>query len=213
MTTLPNVSSKYGAPMGRRDQLPEDRNTAVVLEIQRLMWVDGDYDEQGAYWGHVEGDYIWRFTGEDTDFFARAKTEAEAVAALRETLPHAIVHCDGLEDFVAAYIKAALFTSTAEDGEHEHLDEYKDESDLAPETLAAMRENCTDFLVANREMIEAGLGFSQAGHDFWLTRNHHGCGFWDGDWPDVEGRLLTDAADAFGECDLYVGDDGKIYQS
>jgi hypothetical protein len=47
-------------------------------------------------------------------------------------------------------------------------------------------------------------------HDFWLTRNRHGCGFWDGSYKDL-GDRLTNAAQAFGECDLYVGDDGKIY--
>lgn len=49
-------------------------------------------------------------------------------------------------------------------------------------------------------------------HDFWLTRCGHGCGFWDGDYGELGDRLTT-AAKAFGEVDLYVGDDGLIYQS
>lgn len=61
---------------------------------------------------------------------------------------------------------------------------------------------------------------SQAGHDFWLTRNGHGTGFWDhylefsdDDREQVRtiGKLLTDASHKFGQCDLYAGDDGKIY--
>ena len=51
----------------------------------------------------------------------------------------------------------------------------------------------------------------QAGHDFWLTRNRHGAGFWNGDWFNVSGSL-TQLAQTFGEADLYVGDDGRIYQ-
>jgi len=34
---------------------------------------------------------------------------------------------------------------------------------------------------------------AQAGHDFWLTRNGHGAGFWDGDWPET-GDALTEAS-------------------
>lgn len=53
-----------------------------------------------------------------------------------------------------------------------------------------------------------------AGHDFWLTRNGHGAGFWDRSELDkpTQGRL-TKAAHAFGNSDLYVGDDGRIYVS
>ena len=52
---------------------------------------------------------------------------------------------------------------------------------------------------------------AMAGHDFWLTRNGHGAGFWDGDWPLPYADLLDKAAQAAGTCDLYVGDDGMIY--
>ncbi len=40
---------------------------------------------------------------------------------------------------------------------------------------------------------------AQIGHDLWLTRNRHGAGFWDGDYPDDLGQALTDAAHAMGE--------------
>ena len=48
------------------------------------------------------------------------------------------------------------------------------------------------------------------GHDFWLTRNGHGAGFWDRGLGEL-GQKLTDACKTFGSMDLYVGDDGKIY--
>ena len=44
---------------------------------------------------------------------------------------------------------------------------------------------------------------------FWLNRNGHGAGFWDGDWPK-HGAELDKAAHSYGEFDLYVGDDGEI---
>ena len=52
-------------------------------------------------------------------------------------------------------------------------------------------------------------GMAHAGHDFALTRNRHGVGFWDGDWP-VYGDLLTKLAHSFGEIELYVSDEGEI---
>ena len=50
------------------------------------------------------------------------------------------------------------------------------------------------------------------GHDFWLTRNGHGAGFWDGDYkPKERGDKLTEIAKGFGSSTPYIGDDGKIY--
>lgn len=50
----------------------------------------------------------------------------------------------------------------------------------------------------------------QHGHDFWLTRNGHGAGFCARGYGPV-GETLSEAARAFRETDLEVGDDGKIY--
>jgi hypothetical protein len=33
----------------------------------------------------------------------------------------------------------------------------------------------------------------------------------DGDWLEPAARQLADAAMAFKECDIYVGDDGKLH--
>lgn len=35
----------------------------------------------------------------------------------------------------------------------------------------------------------------------------------DGDWSEPHATRLTEAAHAFGEVNLYVGDDGRIYHS
>lgn len=50
-----------------------------------------------------------------------------------------------------------------------------------------------------------------AGHDLWLTRNHHGAGFWDGDWPYRIGVFLTECCNRIGALEIYEGDDGRIY--
>lgn len=106
-------------------------------------------------------------------------------------------------------------------------------ADLAPETLARMIDDCNKFIVLfdkiedKRDNILTEIrkltkgdvqpedkwpDDAHAGHDFWLTRNGHGAGFWDGDWPKPYDDQLTTAAKAFGEVSLCLGDDGKIYQ-
>ena len=112
--------------------------------------------------------------------------------------------------FLAAYIVAALWSSTdeSEPGGGDFLDENYRTQDLAPMTLERMKADCERFQAENAQDI--GSDLEQAGHDFWLTRNHHGCGFWDGDWPRA-GDRLTQACERYPEVTLYVGDDGLIY--
>lgn len=117
-----------------------------------------------------------------------------------------------LEAFVSAYIECALWSST--DDDDVPLDRL--DASFAPDTLWRMRNDCKAFLAANVTHILEASGrevdpFILAGHDFWLTRNGHGAGFWDGDWPEPQASALTNAAKAFGEFHLYIGDDGRIY--
>jgi len=116
-----------------------------------------------------------------------------------------------MDRFTTAYIEAALWSSTdnSDDSGGRPLDDNYGIEDLAPETLASIIEDCKEFQETYAEEIDGNL--EQAGHDFWLTRNHHGAGFWDGDWPDDVGATLTEASHAYGSIDLYIGDDELIY--
>jgi hypothetical protein len=118
-----------------------------------------------------------------------------------------------LDTFTLAYIECALWStndnSTPQGGEP--LDRNYSLADLAPETRARMIADCDKFRDDAKIVACIGGRDSRAGHDFWLTRNGHGAGFWDGDWPEPDSDYLTTRAHAAGECHLYVGDDGKIY--
>lgn len=123
-------------------------------------------------------------------------------------------YCDGfgkikLDDFTAAYIECALWSSTEEDGDLAGVDDEKDVEDIAPATLSMMRADCAKFQEAMADHIAAND--EQAGHDFWLTRNGHGAGFWDGDWAEPAASILDGASKAFGCFNLYVGDDGQVW--
>jgi hypothetical protein len=57
-----------------------------------------------------------------------------------------------------------------------------------------------------------GDAWNAVAHDFILTRNHHGAGFWDtGRWLEPWASKLTTLAHSFGELSCYIGDDGAIY--
>lgn len=91
----------------------------------------------------------------------------------------------------------------------EPMDSNYSQSDLAPETLDKIIADCAKF---QSENDLTGYPLKNAGYDFWLTRNGHGCGFWENDFgTEPQCELLDKACKAFGECDLYVGDDGRIY--
>ena len=110
-------------------------------------------------------------------------------------------------EFIAGYIEAALWSSTDEEGEP--LDEQYDVSDFDDESLEDMEKDARDFYEANYGILTENDD-DVNGHNFWLTRNGHGAGFWDGDYPEY-GDELTDNSKAYGEVYLYVGDDGRVY--
>lgn len=116
------------------------------------------------------------------------------------------------------YLETALWSSTDDDGEL--LAEPRGVEDISGEALREAANDCSRFL---DKCDAAGIDWwldtppcrehtiaEVLGHDFWLTRNRHGAGFWDGDWP-LHGDALDEIAKAFGETDLYVGDDGLLY--
>lgn len=128
---------------------------------------------------------------------------------------------DELDEFTSAYVETALWSST--DDNDQPLDANYSPEDIYPDTLQRMIADCEQFQRENAIDIETAIEsgevvcgpdfgeMGRAGHDFWLTRNRHGAGFWDGDWPDKQAERLTEASHTYGEFNLYVDDDGKIH--
>jgi hypothetical protein len=120
-----------------------------------------------------------------------------------------------LQEFTDAYIECALWSS--HDDEGDPLDSNYGPEDIAQTSLVAIRQDCEAFYNAHEPTWRGAYQFvgywgedAQAGHDFWLTRNHHGAGFWDRGLGEI-GDTLTKFAEECGECYLYVGDDGAIH--
>ena len=93
---------------------------------------------------------------------------------------------------------------------------------ISTKLMEMIKEDCASFQEDNKETLadwyeKCGESEERAGHDFWLTRERHGAGFWDR-WSNsttegIIGMLLTDSAHSYGEMYLYVGDDGMIHGS
>jgi hypothetical protein len=124
-----------------------------------------------------------------------------------------------LDTFTAAYVECALWSTNADHldpegtGSAGSLEDHVGAEDITSEALASIVADCAAFQAHEaNDLDSAHITPTQAGHDFWLTRNHHGTGFWDRGLG-ARGDRLTAAADAYGESYLYVGDDGKVYVS
>lgn len=119
---------------------------------------------------------------------------------------------DTCEQVLEAYVTCALWSSTDEDGTPMDRDHTPD--DIAPDSLDRMAEDVFAFLSScwNDGLDLSAIEPAQIGHDFWLTRNGHGAGFWDRGLGEL-GDRLTELAHAHQGCDLYVGDDGRVHVS
>lgn len=118
-----------------------------------------------------------------------------------------------LSAFTRAYLTAAFWTSDedAPPGEYstcgrpEQLYER-----LTAKSVFAVLLDChkfrTEFFA---DLTSAGTD-EQNGHDFWLTRNHHGVGFWDRGYPEPVANRLTAGAHGAGERNLTFYK-GRIY--
>lgn len=124
-----------------------------------------------------------------------------------------------LDKFTKSYLECALWSSTDNSTEEggEPLDNNYSIEDFDDVTMSKMIEDCRQFQQSHSSDFASHCksNFSpeeNAGHNFWLTRNGHGAGFWDGDYPEDIGEKLTETSKKFGAFDLYVAD-GKVYGS
>jgi hypothetical protein len=112
---------------------------------------------------------------------------------------------------VMQYTETALWSETDDNGEP--LDDNYDESDIDAHSRQRMATDMRTFIAScelERPGVFTGMDPGQVGHDFWLTRNRHGAGFWDRGLGAV-GSWLTEQSHDHGEAHLTVTDDGTLY--
>jgi hypothetical protein len=88
ITFITNVSSKYGAPMGRFTG-PHCLDTDAGKIVLRRIYLDnGGYDRGGAYWGHGAGLYE-TLDIDGNGFILRARSRDKAKAIIWADFPDA----------------------------------------------------------------------------------------------------------------------------
>jgi hypothetical protein len=112
---------------------------------------------------------------------------------------------------VESYLETAKWTS------HDYDEDCRDATSLEQYdwSEAAVKEAEKEIEDFKYYLDEIGLDWSTVpytmmGHNFWLSRNRHGAGFWDCGLGKL-GDALHKAAITFGTKDVYLGDDNLIY--
>lgn len=131
---------------------------------------------------------------------------------------------DEITEFIDGYSECALWAAldlshVKDNGDSPTFDEQDlGVDDLTPEAQKAFRQDCIDFIDSNAEDLLTAVyeadrgedfGFAGMGHDFFLTRNGHGTGFWDRGLGDIGDRLTANCK-PYGEVNLYSTPDGKV---
>ncbi len=113
-----------------------------------------------------------------------------------------------LNDFIKGYIATALWLAKPDD----ELNEWR-AKDISADALSLISSDCLAFYTTARDLLLATgqSDFTHHGHDFYLTRNGHGSGYWDRGYPENIGDMLTELAGAYSPADLYRGDDNSLY--
>ena len=132
-----------------------------------------------------------------------------------------------LEDkrhMIDQYRKTAVWSSNLDD------DNPKSPYVFTKSAMDKMKKDCEKFLtdlqkeldkynktnnnqVSISELLDGKSrkeNYEMLGHNFWLSRNKHGAGFFDGDYDEDIEKSLTKLSDKAEDDELYVTDDGKI---
>ena len=121
------------------------------------------------------------------------------------------VDIDNLDEFTTAYLNTALWSENDDDGNP--LDSNYGIEDMEQSTIEQAAKDCARFRRENAtDLAATGADDERNAHDFMLTRNGHGAGFWDRGYGDV-GDRLSKACERFSSGNLFVGEDGKVYWS
>lgn len=120
-------------------------------------------------------------------------------------------------EFVDAYVEALFWVMDEDQPQPEVHDQW---DALTRESQVEIIGDCKDFIEANIADLRAAGALGsyadrsgewsapmRAGHDFLLTRNGHGAGFWDRGLGEV-GDRLADAARVYGSQSVWATETG-----
>ncbi len=106
---------------------------------------------------------------------------------------------DAFESFYQGYVACLLWTEGVDAG---------NSLDLTESLRRESHTDCRNFFRDYAPLF--GTNYEQAGHDFWLSRNGHGTGFFDRDYDGFENQL-QEAARRYGSVYVYYDENsGRV---
>jgi len=158
---------------------------------------------------YLTQDGPWVVTDEDDETGKETKKKIVKVEILKESLDNQTEKIV-LSKSLPAYFEAMLWSSNDQDDNP--LDKNYSISDISDKLRESSKKDLLSFVEkcekeCSEELEEyiSDKGREKFGHDFWLSRNGHGAGFFDDGF-----NKLQKLAKSFKEVDVYVTDDGEI---
>lgn len=121
------------------------------------------------------------------------------------------MHIEDLNKMTNSYLFCAIWCGTDSDNNDEPLDKNFDVDDFIEESKKIASEDCEKFYKESKKIIEKvmekhNVEISSIGHDFYLSRNGHGAGFFDRGWGKL-GDYLQIAARRYKETYVEIDSD------
>lgn len=96
-----------------------------------------------------------------------------------------------LDKMTMSYLETGLWSTadydSGDDSGNDMLDASYGTSDISDKFKRKAQEECEEFYEKISHLLsdeDRDNSLEHLGHDFWLTRNRHGAGFWDGDYEN-----------------------------
>jgi len=120
-----------------------------------------------------------------------------------------------LEKMTSAYLECAIWTHLDEDGNS--IDHVYDIEDFEPASYDLAEHECADFIELSEfvlqdtdQTVQDELCPFDLGRNFWLSRNGHGTGFFDGPYNADTRYKLQLAAKSCGESFILETDNEEL---
>ena len=127
-----------------------------------------------------------------------------------------LIHGIKIDSFTEQALDALFWSCVSDYDTGMNFDEYSF-NDLNELNLKQFKSQCERFQEENESDLE--MFDDNQGHNFTLSRNGHGSGYFD-EYLNYKDRLkereeagdrLQDKARQYGECFLQLGEDGRVY--
>ena len=207
--TAKKIADKYNKGINESKDLEPMKTFKVTYHDGSSYKTSARAKSEEDFKKYLTQDGPWIVTDEDDETGEETKKKIVKVEMLKESLDNQTEKIV-LSKSLPAYFEAMLWSSNDQDDNP--LDKNYSISDISDKLRESSKKDLLSFVKkcekeCSEELEEyiSDKGREKFGHDFWLSRNGHGAGFFDDGF-----NKLQKLANSFKEVDVYVTDDGEI---